>query len=789
MAKKRSKKGKASRRWLRWTGLLMLKLGLVGLVLFIGLVVYLDAVVQEKFSGQRWAVPAQVFARPLELFVGQGLSRDEFVEELTALGYRNQSAARSPGQFAASAQRVDLHTRGFRFFEGTEPARALSVQFQGNQISALNGPDDPVMARLEPLVIGGIYPAHNEGRILVRLDQTPPYLVDALLAVEDREFFQHFGISLKGIARAFFVNLRAGGVVQGGSTLTQQLVKNFFLTSDRSLIRKGNEAIMAVLLERHYPKEEILEAYLNEVFLGQDGRRAVHGFGLASQYYFAQPLHELELHQVALLVAMVKGPSMYNPRRHAQRAQARRDLVIGMLAEQQVISAEQAERAQAKPLDVVQRGRLADSSFPAFMDLVRRQLREDYRDEDLSSEGLRIFTSFDPLIQSKAEKAVETTLQRLNLAQPDAGLESAMVVTAAQTGEVMALVGGSNPRFSGFNRALDASRPVGSLIKPAIYLTALERADRYSLISPVEDSPITLEAEPGRTWSPQNYSRESHGVVPLHEALSRSYNQAAVRLGVELGVPEVLRTVERLGVAHNWRPFPSMLLGSGSMTPVQVADMYQTMANGGYNTPLRGIRNVLTAEGEPLRRYPYEVQQRFDQASIYLLQDGLSRVMTEGTGRSAYNQLPSNLRVAGKTGTTNDLRDSWFAGFSDDLVAVSWVGRDDNASTRLTGATGALQVWSHFMREARPRSLSATPPSTVRLAWVDPVTGQGSDESCPGAEQVAFRAGYEPLPGPGCQSVLPDAGRYEYESGRERQRNQGEQGANEGLLDRIRGWW
>src|SRR5690606_21534376 len=254
--------------------------------------------------------------------------------------------------------------------------------------------------------IGGIYPAHNEDRILIRLDQAPPYLVEALVAVEDREFFQHFGISPKGIARAAYVNIAAGGVVQGGSTLTQQLVKNFYLNSERSLVRKGTEAIMAVLLELHYSKEAILEAYLNEVFLGQDGQRAVHGFGLASQYYFAQPLHELELHQVALLVGMVKGPSLFNPRRQPERAKKRRDLVIQMLEEQGVITDEQARLNIAKPLDVTVRGSMADTSYPAFMDLVKRQLREDYQDEDLTSEGLRIFTSFDPLLQLKAEKAV-----------------------------------------------------------------------------------------------------------------------------------------------------------------------------------------------------------------------------------------------------------------------------------------------------------------------------------------------------------------------------------------------
>jgi penicillin-binding protein 1B len=771
MAKKRARSKKKG-LWQGWSGL-FIKLGLVGLVLLAGLTIYLDAVVQEKFTGKRWAVPAKVFARPLELFAGQKLSRDDFLTELGALGYRKATAARQPGQISVNGNSINVYTRGFQFFEGTEPAQLLKVQFQGGQVTSLAGNGNLVMGRLEPLLIGGIYPAHNEDRILIRLEQTPPFLVEALVAVEDRDYFQHFGVSPKGIARAMYANVRAGGVVQGGSTLTQQLVKNFYLTSDRSLIRKGTEAIMAVLLEAHYSKEEILEAYLNEVFLGQDGRRAVHGFGLGSQYYFAQPLHELQLHQVALLVGMVKGPSMLNPRRHPERAQARRDLVIGLLAEQGMISEEQASEAIAMPLDISARGSMADTSYPAFMDLVKRQLREDYRDEDLTSEGLRIFTSFDPLLQKKAEQAVQSTVKRLTRADAPSPLESAMVVTSAQGGEVLALVGGTDPRFQGFNRALDASRPIGSLVKPAIYLTALQRPQEYALTTLVDDAPITLQAEPGQTWTPQNYDRQSHGWVPLHKALSHSYNQAAVRVGVDLGVAEVLETIKRMGVQHDWPAFPSMLLGSGSMTPMQVTDMYQTLASGGFNTPLRAIRNVLTTEGDPLRRYPFAVEQRFDAASIYLLQQAMTRVMTEGTGRSAYNRIDRSVLLAGKTGTTNDLRDSWFAGFSDDLLAVSWIGRDDNSNTGLTGASGALQVWSDFMAQANPRGLSSAPVQGVVMAWVDTETGMGSDPSCDGSVQMPFKSGYQPLPGPGCNPMLSEEGLKD--------------GANR-LMDTIRGW-
>jgi len=741
-----------------------LKLSLVGLVLLAGFAIYLDAVVQEKFSGKRWTIPAKVYARPLELFVGQKLAKNDFLAELDALGYRRENAAASPGAASVSGNNVELHSRGFQFYEGAEPAQRIRVRFSGDYVAGLTRADggDLAVARLEPLLIGGLYPAHNEDRILIKLDQVPPYLVETLVAVEDREFFDHFGVSPKSIARAVWVNATAGSVRQGGSTLTQQLVKNFYLTNERSLTRKINEAMMAVLLELHYDKQEILEAYLNEVFLGQDGRRAVHGFGLASQYFFSQPLAELKLHQVALLVGMVKGPTYYNPRRNPERALARRNLILDVLVEQGVVTAEQAAEAKKRPLGVTRRGSLADSSYPAFLDLVKRQLREDYRDEDLTEEGLRVFTSFDPILQLKAEGAMSETLKRLKADE----MEGAMMVTNPETGEIQAMLGSRQPGFAGFNRALDAVRPIGSLIKPAIYLTALERPSQYSLTSLIEDEPFSVKGADGQVWRPQNYDRKAHGTVYLYQALANSYNLSSARLGLDLGVPNVLKTLGRLGVERSWPAYPSMLLGAGALSPIEVADMYQTIANGGFNTPLRGIRSVLTADGEPLRRYPFQIQQRFDPGAIYLTQYAMQRTMREGTGRSVYNQLPSSLTLAGKTGTTNDSRDSWFAGFSQDLLAVVWLGRDDNGKTPFTGATGALQVWADFMRRADPMPLNMPEPDNVNFAWVDAQTGQGTDADCPNAVQMPYIRGSEPAPGPGC----------------------GIQAPAESVMDWVRGW-
>ncbi|MBO3276658.1 penicillin-binding protein 1B [Pseudomonas schmalbachii] len=763
-SRNRGKSSSQLHKWLGWAA----KLALVGLVVVAGFAVYLDATVQEKFSGKRWTIPAKVYARPLELFVGLKLNKEDFLRELDALGYRRESAANGPGAASVAGNTVELNTRGFQFYEGTEPAQRIRVRFSGDYVAGLAGANgsDLAVARMEPLMIGGLYPAHHEDRILIKLDQVPPYLLDTLVAVEDREFWNHHGVSLKSIARAVWVNTTAGHLRQGGSTLTQQLVKNYFLTNERSLWRKLNEAMMALLLELHYDKRDIMESYLNEVFLGQDGQRAVHGFGLASQYFFSQPLAELKVHQVALLVGMVKGPSYYNPRRYPERALERRNLVLDVLAEQGVVTAQEAEQAKQRPLGITKKGSMADSSYPAFLDLVKRQLREDYREEDLTEEGLRIFTSFDPILQLKAEGAVRETFKRLDGRKGVDQTETAMVVTNPETGEIQALLGSRDPRFAGFNRAIDAMRPIGSLVKPAVYLTALEQPSQYTLTSWIEDQPFSIKGRDGQVWRPQNYDHQARGTIFLYQGLANSLNLSTAKLGMSLGVPNVLKTLERLGVSVNWPAYPSMLLGAGAMSPMQVATMYQTIASGGFNTPLRSIRSVLTADGQPLKRYPFQVQQRFDPGAIYLVQNAMQRVMREGTARSVYNQLPSSLSLAGKTGTTNDSRDSWFSGFGQDLLAVVWIGRDDNGKTPLTGATGALQIWTSFMRKADPLPLDMPMPDNVVMAWVDPHSGQGSDPSCPGAVQMPYIRGSEPAPGAGCGIQAP---------------------ANE-VMDWVRGW-
>ncbi|MCZ6829933.1 MAG: penicillin-binding protein 1B [Gammaproteobacteria bacterium] len=723
------------------TSHLIWKLLLVAAVMASLLLIYMDALVSTTFEGRKWEIPARVFARPLELFPGRQLSADEFSHELSILGYRKVGAVTAAGQLRRNGQTLELYTRNFRFPDEQVSAQPVTVRFSAGQIATLSSRGKALdLLRLEPVHIGGIYPRHREDRLLLQLREVPETLISALLAVEDRRFYQHWGISPTGIARAALSNYRAGRVVQGGSTITQQLVKNYYLSRDRSWLRKLTEAVMALLLELHFDKSAILQGYLNEVFLGQDGPRAIHGFGLASRYYFDRSLSELGIHQQALLVGMVKGPSLYNPLRHPQRARERRNTVLRVMHKQGLINAAEEAVALAMPLGLSQRTRVINS-YPAFLDLVRRQLRRDYREQDLGSLGLSIFTSFDPLLQRQAEQSIEQVLGQLD---PDGELQTALVVTSFDNGEVRALIGGRRPRYAGFNRALDAVRPVGSLIKPAVYLTALQKPAVYTLVTPLSDETVQVKSGDGNVWQPRNFDLQSHGQVLLHRSLSQSYNQATARLGMELGIDSVLATLQQLGVERPQPRVPAVVLGAGGLAPIDIAAMYQTIAAGGFKLPLHTIRDVVDAQGAILQRFPLHYQREVSMQAVHLLHYALREVVQEGTGRGVYRYLPKDFAVAGKTGTTNDNRDSWFAGFSGDLMAVSWIGRDDNAATGLTGASGALRVWAHFMRTASRRSLAYRVPEGIEHYWVDEESGNLSAEGCAGARLVPFISGSAP---------------------------------------------
>ncbi len=734
-----------SKRWL-WSRLLpvLFLIGLVGMVY----VLYLNHAVTVKFDGKHWAVPARVFGRPLELYSGANVSPQQLQAELLRLGYRKVPQVDMDATWSRNGNRFVLRTRPFSAQDGTQVSRTVDINFADGRVSTLmdGSGGGLTLVQLEAPEIGSIYPSHNEDRVLVQRSELPGIMVQALIEVEDRSFNSHYGVDPKAILRALWANIRAGSVVQGGSTLTQQLVKNFYLNREQTLWRKINEAVMALLLESHYSKDAILQAYANEIYLGQDGSRAIHGFGLASHFYFNRPLNELDLPKMALLVALVRGPSYYDPRRHPERATKRRNMVLQILLEQGHLTAEQERLASGAPLGIAAKGSRGGSSYPAFIDLVRRQLHRDYKEEDLTSEGLRIFTTLDPWVQTQVESALSGRLPKLEeqygLAEDE--LQAAAVVVGADGGEVLAVAGDRAPGFAGFNRALDAVRPIGSLVKPVVYLTALMEPERWSLVTPLEDEPISIKGRDGSVWSPNNYDKQSHGTVLLHEALTRSYNLATVNLGMSVGLERVAETIRSMGVARPFNAFPSMLLGAIALSPLEVAQLYQTLAAGGFYSPIRAIRAVQDSSGESLQRYPLTLDQVVPPAPVYLLNSNLQEVVRRGTAGGLKYFLSPELHIAGKTGTTDDLRDSWFAGFSGDKVAVVWVGRDDNQPAALTGASGALKVWGEMMRSIRPEPLVLALPEQVETVAIDPATGLRAGRWCDTARNYPFIIGSAP---------------------------------------------
>jgi penicillin-binding protein 1B len=725
-----------------------LGLALGGAVVYGG---YLAWVVTSEFGERRWDRPAQVYAAPLELYAGRQLNAEDFMIELVRLGYRGVDGEVRIGTFRRDANRVTVGRRAFEA-EGTDyPSRMLELRFARGRVDRIadDAGGEVAIAQLDPLLIGSIFPVHGEDRLIVEPEDVPPLLTAALIAVEDRRFQRHLGVDLRAIARAALVNLREGEIQQGGSTLTQQLVRSYFLTNDRTWRRKLREAFMAVALEIRHDKRELLHAYVNEIYLGQDGARAIHGFGLASRFYFGKPLSELEIHEIALLIAEVRGPSYYDPRRRPERARARRDLVLDQMLAFELISRDAHDEAAARDLGIVTAASRQSAYYSAFLDLVRRQLERDYRPEDLQATGLKVYTTLDPTTQASAEVALVDEIAQLQSGRPE--LEGALIVTNPHNAEVRALVGSRQTGFDGFNRALDARRQVGSLIKPVVYLAALE-SERHTFATLIDDEAIDVELDNGTIWSPRNFNDEAHGTVTALRALVESFNMATVRLGLDVGLEPVTDLLVRLGLERAPARYPSLLLGALELTPIEVTQIYNTLANGGFYVPLKAVRSVVDASGEDIQRFGLELREASNPAAVYALNQALVQVMERGTGRTARAMLPDGLETAGKTGTSDEFRDSWFAGFSNDYLVVTWVGNDANESIGLTGGTGASRVWARVVADLQAHSYGAPMPDSLESAWIDYNTGLETDPRCPDAVRLAMPADDLPPTASACGS-------------------------------------
>ncbi|HHF0484793.1 TPA: penicillin-binding protein 1B [Vibrio antiquarius] len=719
------------RAWLKvlWSFSWKAGVALAAVLLFVG--IYLDSVVKERFEGQLFELPTVVYARILNLNSGENITIQELRNELDVLNYRKVSQPRYPGEYSSSSTRIELIRRPFEFADGPEPDRHVMLHFSDSglqRIQSLESRGDLGYLRLEPKMLGMLEKDQDEQRLFLRRDQFPEILVDALLATEDRDFYQHDGVSPLAIARAMVANIKAGRTVQGGSTLTQQLAKNLFLTRDKTLWRKVREAYIALILDYRYSKDRILEAYLNEVYLGQSGGEAIHGFGLASRYYFGQPIQELRIDQLAMLVGMVKGPSYYNPIRYPERTKERRDLVLRLLMQQNMLTSEQYEQAVSRSLDTQSKPRIA-SRQPAYFQQLSIELKEKVGERFKAETGLRVFTSLDPVSQSKMEQAIAKKIPEL-AKRGGKELEAAAVAVDRHSGEIRAMVGGKRVGYEGFNRALNASRPIGSLVKPAIYLTALEQPEKYNLGTTLHDTPLSLKSSKGNVWTPRNYDRKYRGDVPLYIALAKSLNVPTVRLGMALGIPEVSNTLERLGVNKDEiRPVPSMFLGSFSLTPFEVAQMYQTLTNSGKRAKLTALRSVMDMEGNVLYQSLPRSSRAVDEQAAWLTTYAMKQGVAQGTGRFLQSQF-GWAALAGKTGTSNDNRDSWFVGVDGREVTTIWLGRDDNKPVHLTGSSGALRVYAEYLKQRIPERLELPWPREITTLGFKPTSDGGLEMNC-----------------------------------------------------------
>ena len=713
-------------------------------VFAIAVVAVIDQRVTSKLDGVLWTVPAKIYSRSLEIAEGGKINVSNLLKELKLLSYEENDSPINPGQFYYKKDKIKIFLRGYK----KQDSGLYEINFEGNKVESLRRQDGIRidLITLEPMAIGGMYPSHMEDRLLLDWPQVPESLVKILLAVEDQGFFDHYGISLKSISRAFYKNIQAANIEQGGSTITQQLAKNLFFTSEQTIKRKLVEAVAALLIEFHYSKQEILLAYINDVYLAQSGTRSIHGFGLGAQHFFGSSLKNLDTHQLSLLVGMLKGPSVYNPRRNPKNALNRRNTVLGVLRRDGLLDEQNYLDFKARPIKIIKPSYRSETKYPAFHDLVRMELRNNFKEDKLRSEGLSVYTNIDPIFQESLENNIVATKKKLvkKYGKRLDDLEGAAIVVDIQNGEIKAVVGSTNPYQFGFNRSLNAIRPIGSLVKPFVYLSALEKYQQYNLTTILDDSLLSVPVTNNSFWEPNNFDKKYHGSVPLHKALWQSYNIASARLGIELGFDSVDKTFQSLGIEKAVPRYPSLYIGSFEMSPLDVIQAYQTIASDGFYSPLRSIREITDSGGESALSYPYKIEQRFRPEPIHLIKFAMQQTFTKGTARGYKQKTIDKWNVGGKTGTSDDQRDSWFVGYAGDYLVLTWLGFDDNRSTPLTGRTGALELWKSFIEDVNPNSTTKPVLPRIKYVWTDINDGNLSGPKCKNSIHTPFIIGTEP---------------------------------------------
>jgi len=732
----------------------------------------MDREIAQRFEGKRWRHPSKIYSDSFPVFPGLSLKKSFFYERLRRLGYQPASTkALRKGEYRKRKNSLEIYLHDFLYPEEHFKGFPLRVQLKRGVIQRLFDAASPeteiYSANLEPELITGLFKQVWEERRLVKLSEVPASLVDAIIATEDQHFFQHPGVDFRAIARAALANLKAGRVVQGASTLTQQLVKNFFLTPKRTLSRKIREACMALILDLRYSKDEILQAYLNEIYFGQKGSLGVYGVGEAAEFYFGRQARDLSLPQSALLAGMIRAPNLYAPHKGEDKILARRNHVLKRMWALGMITEEEYQEALEAPVDV-RRFHPEKNDAPYFVDYLMKELQKEYSLDFLTSEGLLIFTSLDVEMQRIAGKSIREGLQRLEKRAPglrqgvksDAmdPLQACLVALEPQTGFIRAMVGGREYKKSQFNRVVQARRQPGSLFKPIAYITALEgragAAPEFTAASLLRDEPIEILYD-GKSWKPRNFNDQYTGEVTLRTSLEKSLNCATAWLGEQIGYQRIIDTARDLGLTTPMEPVPSLVLGAFEAVPLEIASAFSVFANHGVQSSPRAIKTVLDKEGNLLQRRPMKLKQVVSPASAFLMTHLLKGVFQRGTAAGVAGQI--TVPVAGKTGTTNEFRDAWFVGYTSRMVALVWVGFDQPRNMGFTGSGAALPIWTDFLKKGsgwfRPEDF--IPPPGVEMRTIDRISGLLATSECPDPIEEAFLAGTEPTepcplhPGPG----------------------------------------
>jgi len=717
--------------------LLVVAVPLAGIAAYLGVAGYrhLAQVVDEKFAGRRWDFPSRIYSDEFLLYPGLDVDAAGVSRRLERLVYRTSEAEPAyGGELRRGPGVIEIALRPGAL--GRTRTRRVRIDLDGPRISAivdLDGGEELAAIALEPEELTGIFAGTWEDRRAIKVVDVAPVLVRAILATEDSRFFSHHGVDVIGVGRAAVTNLRSGRVRQGGSTLTQQLMKNFFLTTDRTLSRKLVELAMALVAERRYSKMQILENYLNEIYLGQRGARGIFGVAEASDFYFGKHPRDLTVSEAALLAGLVRAPNAYSPFTSPERALGRRNTVLKLLLGAGEIDQAAYEDAVASPLGVVPAppdGTIA----PFFVDYVKAELANRFPPDVLTTEGLNIYTTLDPLLQEQAQHALQSRLDhlererpRLKAAAEKDRLEGALVALAPSTGKIRAMVGGRNYGESQFNRATQARRQTGSTFKPIVFLAAMLDEDPSRHLTPasrLQDEPFSWPLEGGPDWTPANYGDQYHGEVTARVALERSLNAATARVAASVGLPAVVSLAESLGVPGPLPEVPSLSLGALEASPLEMASVYAVLASGGTRGEPIAIERVTSRDGAAILGETPALRAVVPPDTAYVLTHMLEGVFDAGTA-SAARAAGFRHPAAGKTGTTNDYRDAWFIGYTPDLLAAVWVGFDRRAPLGMSGGTAALPIWTDFMKVAvaplPPRPF--LPPPGVTLVRLDRTSG------------------------------------------------------------------